>query len=55
MQAIPDGQLFWVIKYGSKGTDMVGYENLSDEQVWQLVAYLRQFSLPHQQKVDLSQ
>ena len=53
MEAIPDGQLFWVIKHGSEGTDMVGYDHLSDEQIWQLVAYLRQFSLPQHQKVHL--
>lgn len=44
MKDIPDGQLFWVIKNGSKGTGMMAYKNLKDEQVWQIVAYIRQFS-----------
>jgi mono/diheme cytochrome c family protein len=44
MQDIPDGQLFWVIKNGSKGTGMMGFKTLNDNQVWQLVSYIRQFS-----------
>ena len=44
MQDIPDGQLFWVIKNGSKGTGMMGFKSLSDNQIWQLVSYIRQFS-----------
>ncbi len=54
MNNIPDGQLFWVIRHGSPGTDMVGYETLSDHQIWQIVAYIRQFSLPHPQRVNLN-
>ena len=44
MKDIPDGQLFWVIKNGSKGTGMMGFKTLKDEQVWQIVSYIRQFS-----------
>ncbi len=44
MQDIPDGQLFWVIKNGSKGTGMMGFKSLSDNQIWQLVSYIKQFS-----------
>jgi mono/diheme cytochrome c family protein len=44
MKDIPDGQLFWVTKNGSKGTGMMGYKTLKDEQVWQIVSYIRQFS-----------
>ncbi len=44
MKDIPDGQMFWVIKNGSEGTQMNAYKALNDEQVWQIVAYLRQFS-----------
>ena len=44
MKDIPDGQLYWVIKNGSKGTGMMGYKTLKDEQVWQIVSYIRQFS-----------
>lgn len=44
MQEIPDGQIFWIIKNGSPGTGMPPYTGLSDEQIWQLVLYLRQFA-----------
>lgn len=44
MKDIPDGQLFWIIKNGSEGTEMKGYKALNDEQVWQIVSYIRQFS-----------
>lgn len=40
---IPDGQVFWTIKNGSPGTDMPAHKHLSDDQIWQLVAYLRNF------------
>lgn len=38
---VPDGQLFWIIKNGSAGTDMPAFDHLSDEQIWQLVHYIR--------------
>ena len=38
---IPDGQLHWIIKNGSPGTSMPSYDYLSDEEIWQLVIYLR--------------
>lgn len=41
--SIPEGQVFWTIKNGSPGTDMPAHKNLSDDQIWQLVAYLRNF------------
>ena len=41
MKDIPDGQLFWVIKNGSQGTGMMSFSALPDEQVWQLVHYIR--------------
>lgn len=41
MKDIPDGQLFWVIKNGSPGTGMMAFGGLSDEQVWQLIHYIR--------------
>jgi len=44
MKDLPDGQLFWVIKNGSEGTEMKAYKNLKDNQVWQIVSYIRQFS-----------
>lgn len=41
-----DGQLFWIMMHGSEGTEMqpVGPDSdmgLSEEKVWQLVAYIR--------------
>jgi mono/diheme cytochrome c family protein len=43
MKDIPDGQLYWIIKNGSKGTGMMGFKTLKDEQIWQVVSYIRQF------------
>ena len=39
-----DGQLFWIIRFGSPGTSMSAHADFSDQQIWQLVAYLRKFS-----------
>lgn len=44
MTDIPDGQLFWVIKNGSPGTRMPSFGYLSDEEVWQLVLFIRKFA-----------
>jgi mono/diheme cytochrome c family protein len=44
MKDIPDGQLFWIIKNGSKGTGMMGFKMLKDDQIWQLVSYIRKFT-----------
>jgi mono/diheme cytochrome c family protein len=44
VNGIPDGQLFWIIRYGSPGTSMPPHKDLSDEQVWQVVAYLRRLA-----------
>jgi mono/diheme cytochrome c family protein len=41
MSNLPDGQLFWVIKNGSPGTGMMAFTGLPDEQVWQLIQYIR--------------
>ncbi|MDH5763464.1 MAG: c-type cytochrome [Nitrospinota bacterium] len=46
MGEIPDGQLFWVIKNGSKGTGMPSYKHLPDEKVWQLIQYIRSLTSP---------
>jgi hypothetical protein len=43
MQQLPDGQLFWVIKNGSKNTSMFSFGDLSDHQIWQLIHYIRAF------------
>ena len=41
-----DGQLFWMLMEGSEGTDMEPFGpgtdvNLSEEQLWQLIVYMR--------------
>lgn len=41
-----DGQLFWILMKGSEGTDMESFGpgtdvNLSEDQLWQLITYLR--------------
>ena len=41
MKEIFDGQLFWIIKNGSMGTGMMPFSGLPDEQVWQLIHYVR--------------
>jgi cytochrome c553 len=44
MDQISDGQLFWIIKNGSKGTAMPAYSRLSDQKIWQLIQYIRSLS-----------
>ena len=44
VNGIPDGQLFWIIRNGSPGTGMPASKDLSDQQIWQVVAYLRQLA-----------
>jgi hypothetical protein len=44
MNKIPDGQMFWVIKNGSANTGMYVYDKLKDNEVWQLILFIRQFS-----------
>ena len=41
MTEVSDGQMFYIITHGSQGTNMPAYPNLSDEQVWQLITYIR--------------
>ena len=41
---VPDGQLFWIIRFGSPDTAMPPHAKLSDEQIWQLVLHLRQLA-----------
>jgi mono/diheme cytochrome c family protein len=41
IDGIPDGQLHWIIKNGSPGTAMPSFDYLNDEEIWQLVIYLR--------------
>jgi mono/diheme cytochrome c family protein len=44
VNGIPDGQLFWIIRFGSPGTSMPPHPKLDDAQVWALVAYLRRLA-----------
>ena len=41
---VPDGQLFWIIRFGSPDTAMPPHPKLSDEQIWQLVLHLRRLA-----------
>ena len=41
MKDISDGQMFYIITHGSQGSIMPAYRNLSDEQVWQLIIFIR--------------
>ena len=41
VNGVVDGQLFWIIRFGSPGTAMPPHPRLNDDQVWQLVQYLR--------------
>ena len=44
MEDLSDGQLFWVIQNGSKGTAMPAHKfSLGKEQIWQLILYIRKF------------
>ncbi len=36
------GQLFWIIKNGSPGTGMLSFKGLKEEQIWQILLYVRQ-------------
>jgi len=40
-----DGEMFWILKHGSHGTDMVPYLPLyiTEEEAWEIVTYLRTF------------
>ena len=44
VSGIPDGQLFWIIRFGSPGTSMPPHPKLADAQVWSFVAYLRRLA-----------
>ena len=44
MNTLSDGQLFWIIKNGSPNTSMPAFADLSEQDVWTLVYYLRSFS-----------
>lgn len=41
VDGIADGQLHWIIQNGSPGSAMPPFDYLSEEEIWQLVIYLR--------------
>jgi len=41
MKDISDGQMFWIIKNGSKGTGMMAFPGMPDNQIWQVIQYIR--------------
>ncbi len=44
IRGIPDGHLFWIVRFGSPDTSMPPHTRLTDEQVWQVVLYLRRLA-----------
>ena len=45
IDGVPDGQLFWIIRNGSRGTGMPAFKNhLSEDQIWKLILYIRQLA-----------
>lgn len=45
-----EGEIFWVIKHGSPGTSMIGFDSvLTDEEIWAVIQYERTFSGGHGQ------
>jgi hypothetical protein len=44
INGVPDGQLFWIIKNGSPGTGMMSFKGLRDEQIWQIILFVRQLA-----------
>ncbi len=44
MSNVSDGQIYWIIKNGSKRTGCLPNRGLSDDQIWKLVLYVRELS-----------
>ena len=43
MKKVSAGQMFWIIKNGSKGTGMVAHKKtLKDKQIWDVIKYIRE-------------
>jgi mono/diheme cytochrome c family protein len=43
-----EGEIFWVIKHGSVGTSMVGFDGqLTDDEIWSLIQYVHSFAGEH--------
>jgi mono/diheme cytochrome c family protein len=44
-----DGELFWVLKHGSHGTEMMRMDFFfTDDELWTLIHYIRTLGAPHQ-------
>ncbi len=42
MKEVSAGQMFWIIKNGSKGTGMVAHKKtLKDKEIWDVIKYIR--------------
>lgn len=41
---VPDGQLFWIIRFGSPQTAMPPHPAMSEDDVWKMVLYLRRLA-----------
>ncbi len=44
IKGVPDGQLFWIVRFGSPETSMPPHRKLTDEQIWQVVNHLRRLA-----------
>jgi len=45
MKTISDGQLFWIITHGSRGTAMPSHKGtLTETEIWQLIHFIRGFA-----------
>jgi len=44
INGVPDGQLFWIIKNGSPETEMFAFNKLKDDQIWQIILFIRQLA-----------
>ncbi len=46
MRGLPDGQLFWIIKNGSRRTAMPPHKaTLSDGEIWDLIEFIKSFGI----------
>ncbi len=42
MKDVTPGQMFWIVKNGSKGTGMVAHKKtLSDDEIWDVIKFIR--------------
>ena len=42
MKDVTPGQMFWIIKNGSKGTGMAPFKTLKDNEIWDVIKYIRE-------------